>query len=202
MSSLDRATLREWLSLELDDALDSDQRRQLHRHLESDPELRRERASLARLDVLLTASRAPVRAGFAHQVVSSLPVAGWEARHPRSWRLAVALLLLLGGGAAALVGVGSARLMPGSPFLGAVGAVMDLFTAAALTGAGLLAASWKGLGLALGQLAAGSTASLVAFAVLVVCLNLLFVMLLRGKARAAVAATRGPQRGGRARGRR
>lgn len=182
-----RETAREWLNLELDGRLSPDLLARLETALAVEPHLVRERTELARLDRLLAASRVPVDSQLRRRVMADLPAAGWEARSSKSWRAAVALLLLLGGAAAALVGMGSARLVPASPFLGAVSAVADLFTAAALTGAGLLAASWKGLGLALGELAGGSVTGIAALAVLVLCLNLLFFSLLRGATRAAVA---------------
>jgi hypothetical protein len=182
---MDRETAQEMLNHELDGRLSAAEARALGERLAADPALARERAELQRLEHLLGASRIGVVGGFRRRVMESLPAAGWEARHPRSWRFAVALLVLLGGASAALVGAGSARLAPGGSLVGALVAVADLFKAAALAGGGLVAASWKGLGLALGELVAGSPAAVAVFALLVLSLNLLLVALLRGSARAA-----------------
>lgn len=196
---MERETAREWINLELDGQLPPSESSRLQEDLAADPGLAREREELLRLDQLLVASRVAVDARFKAQVMGSLPAAGWEARHPRSWRFALALLLLMGAGAAALVGMGSARLVPQSPFLGAVGAVTDLFVAATLAGAGMLAASWKGLGLALGALAGESVTGIVVLGVLVLSLNLLFISLLRSATRAATVTSDGRREGGRRR---
>lgn len=190
MATPDLNELRDWLQLELDGRLDPRQRRELAQELDRRPELAAERRRLAALDRLLEESQQPVRPDFRSQVMSALPAAGWEARHPRTWRWAIALLVLLGGSSAALLGVGSARQDPSIPFGGAVAAMADLFTRAALVGAGLLAASWKGVGLAVGEVLSGSVATAVALSILVVSLNLLFVALLRRSRRSIAVETR------------
>lgn len=186
--SYDPNMLHELLDQEAEGELSSTQRAELAQALAAEPALERERRELAALNRLLASGRVPVRHGFAQQVVKALPAAGWEARHPRSWRLAVALLLVLGAASAALVGAGSARFAPTSPFLGAVAAVGDLFSTAALAGAGLLAASWKGIGLAMRELASGSWVSAVVLGLLVVSLNVLLFLQLRSSRRQAAAA--------------
>jgi hypothetical protein len=69
-------------------------------------------------------------------------------------------------------------------------AIGGLFRAAVLAGAGLLAASWKGVGLVFERVIS-SPASLGAFGFLVLCLNLLLISLLRRK-RPAPAAEGAP----------
>ena len=196
MASIDPGTLREWLDLEVEGELSERERGLLERELAADRDLARERQDLARLHSLLADSDVPVRPGFAREVMKSLPAAGWEARHPRNWWVAVALLVILGGGAAMLVGAGSARLAPESPFLGAVLAVADLFRAAALAGAGMLAASWKGVGLVLGASLGGSILALLAVSGVVIGLNVfLFREIARARrrlAREAVGQRPGP----------
>ena len=177
----------EWLSHELDGALDARERGQLEASLASDAKLRQERLEWKRLDSLLASSQLPVEADFRRRVMASLPAAGWESRHPRSWRWAVAILLLLGGSSAALVGAGSARAAGGGAMFGAARSVLDLFVSSALAGAGLLAASWKGIGVAMGDLFA-KPASFIGLALFVVLLNLLFLSLLRGGRRTAQPA--------------
>ena len=51
----------------------------------------------------------------------------------------------------------------------------ELFGSAALAGAGLLAASWSGVGLALGEILSRSTMGLVAFGVFVLGIDCLFL---------------------------
>lgn len=180
--------LYDWLHLDLDDRLGAEQRDLLRAALRRDPSLARERRELARLDSMLTDSRVPVGPEFTQQVMSALPPAGWEARHPRGWSFAAGLLLLLGSLSAALVGMGSARVQEGGSFLTALAAVGDMFRSAALAGAGLLGASWKGLGLAMGDLLAGSLGSVVALGALVLCLNVLFISLWKGTVRLLATA--------------
>lgn len=192
MASIDPGTLREWLDLDVEGELPERERALLERELAADRDLARERSELANLHSLLRESAIPVRPGFQVQVLKSLPAAGWEAQHPRSWWLAVALLLILGGGAAMLVGAGSARLAPESPFLGAVLAVAELFRAAALAGAGMLAASWKGVGLALSASLGGSILGIAAFSALVIGLNVfLFREIRRSRRKLAAQAAPG-----------
>ena len=57
-------------------------------------------------------------------------------------------------------------------------AVFDLFRSSLVAGAGLLDASWRGLGLALGRLFDGSWLNLVAFGVFVLGVDALFLRLL------------------------
>lgn len=183
MRKLDPETCREWLNLELDGALRPAERRELAAYLASHPELRAVGRELAAMDRLLREERVPVRAGFRGRVMAELPASAWEARHPRSWWLVAALLVVVGGASAALLGIGSAATRPEVPFAGALGAVADLFGTALVAGAGLLAASWKGVGLALTELLSRSAAGIVVFVVGVVFLNLLFLALVRGSAR-------------------
>ena len=93
-----------------------------------------------------------------------------------------------------LAGVSTAQLHPGAPFLAALGAVADLMVAAALAGAGLLGASWSGVGLALGEIFAGSKGTLAAFAGLVVGLNLVLFLLLRRRPAAVKSGAVGRER--------
>jgi len=136
------------------------------------------------LDELLAAGRVPVREGFQARVMASLPAAGWEAARspvhsPAAWRWPAAALAALLAATAALVGWASPHLAPGGSFAGALAALGDLFATSALAGAGLLGASWQGIGMvtseALGEIPGG----LVAFTILVVCLNLLLIALVR-----------------------
>jgi anti-sigma factor RsiW len=165
---------RDLLQMQADGELSRLEAQQLDRHLASCAGCRRERRELARLDELL---------------VAALPSAAWESRHPASWAAGVALVLGLGGGAFALT---SGAGVSASPLAEIFVAVLDLFRSSLLAGAGLLDASWRGLGLALGRLFDGSLVNLVAFGILVLGVDALFLRLLlktRRRVRRA-AATR------------
>ena len=147
----------------------------LDRHLASCAACRAERRELARLDELLAAASVPVRPEFRDEVVAALPSAAWESRHPASWAAGVALAVLLGGGAFALT---SGAGVTTSPLAEIFVAVFDLFRSSLVAGAGLLDASWRGLGLALARLFDGSWINLAAFAVFVIGVDALFLRLL------------------------
>jgi anti-sigma factor ChrR (cupin superfamily) len=185
MKMPDHETLQEWLSLDQDGALKPAERTLLADHVAVCDACRRHRDQLVALDRLLAAERLPVRPKFRQMVMASLPPAGWEARAPRTWRLPAAAVVLFGSMAAALAVSGSgAGNAPGfAPLL----AVAEMLQAATLAGAGLLNASWKGLGMVVGDVIA-SPASMAMFAFLVICLNLLVISLVRRR-RPAAAAT-------------
>jgi anti-sigma factor RsiW len=192
MNRPDHSTYREWLNLEADGLLAGAERGLLEEHLTACGDCRRERQELAALAALIERSAVPVRSDFRDTVMASLPAAGWEARSPRTWRFPAAVFVLLGGLAAALMVAGSSAEPSGLTALLAVG---GMFQAAALAGAGLLAASWKGVGL-LVEKVISSPVSLGAFGFLVLCLNLLLFSLTRRR-RPAGAARDGSTKGGR-----
>jgi anti-sigma factor RsiW len=181
MNRPDHHTYREWLHLDADGTLPGEERARLAEHLASCTECRRERADLSALEGLLRRSAIAVRPDFRTAVLASLPAAGWEARVPRAWRFPAAVVVLLGSLAAALVVAGSASASPGLSALLAVG---GMFRAVALAGAGLLAASWKGIGLVFEEMIS-SPMSLGAFGFLVLSLNLLLISLIRRRRPAA-----------------
>jgi anti-sigma factor RsiW len=186
MSRPDHSTYREWLNLDADGSLGSGERALLDEHLAACADCRRERREIESLDGLLRSEALPVRADFQAAVMSALPTAGWEARSPRAWRFTAAVILLLGGFAAALLIAGSA---PAPSGLGALAAVASMLQASAVAGAGLLGASWMGIGLVLDKVIA-SPVSLGAFGLLVLCLNLFLVSLIRRKRPATALARR------------
>lgn len=177
----------EWIYLDADGGLEPAERAQLDRHLLSCAECRREKDELPALFDLLSSDRVPLADDFTDRVMSSLPAAGWEARHPRSWVAAAIALVVLVGLSAGLVVSSSA------PAAGPLAAVIDLFAAAATAGAGLLAASWQGLGMAVGELVGGSALQTGVFALFVLCLDVLFVrFLMRSWRREAPARSESP----------
>lgn len=190
MREIDDNTLQEWLHLEMDGRLTALERQRLAAWAAEDAERQAERTRLARLGDLLAASRVETAPGFTAQVMARLPAAGWEARHPRSWAWPLALLALLGSLAAAFAGLAAGRLEPASPVLSALAAVGGLLGASLAAGAGLLSASWQGLGIAVSGLLAGRPANWIAFVVLVVGIDLLLLRLLRRRRAAEPAAAR------------
>jgi anti-sigma factor RsiW len=192
MNQPDCATVREWLSLDADGELPPERHRRLEQHLESCAGCAAERRDLERLQQALAGARLAVRPDFRQSVMAALPAAGWEGRAPRAWRLPVAVFALLAAAAALVLGATSPAAGIASSALGALAAVAGLLEASALAGAGLLAASWKGVGLIVAELLA-SPLLLGAFLVLIVCLNLLLFSLLRR--RRPAAATRAIARG-------
>ncbi len=184
MNRPDHSTYREWLNLDADGMLAEEERARLEEHLVGCEECRREREELLAFERLLQRSAVPVRPDFADSVMAALPPAGWEGRAPRTWRFpaAVAAMLMLMAG---LMFAGSSVAPSG---LAAVSAVGGLIRAAALAGAGLLGASWKGIGIVVEEVIS-SPVSLGAFGFLVLCLNLLLISLVRRRRPSAASAS-------------
>jgi anti-sigma factor RsiW len=179
---------RDLLQIQADGELSRLEGQRLERHLSGCAACRAERRELARLDELLGAASVPVRPGFRDEVMAALPDAAWQSRHPTSWAAGAVLALLLGGGAFVLT---SGAGVTSSPLAEIFVAVFDLFRSSLVAGAGLLDASWRGVGLALGRLFDGSLLNLVAFGVFVIGVDALFLRLLlktRRKVRQAAAA--------------
>ena len=194
MNRPDHSTFREWLNLDADGSLAPGERARLHEHLAGCDECRREREELAAFQRLFERSALPVRSGFADSVMAALPHAGWEGKSPRTWTFplaAAAMLMLVAGFVVAGSTSGTA---PSG--LAALDALGGMLRAAALAGAGLLGASWKGIGLIVEDIIS-SPVSLGAFGFLVVCLNLLLVSLVRRRRPSAAPASASVGRGGR-----
>lgn len=179
MTTANHETVQGWLQLQLDGELPTLYRGQLAQHLESCAVCRREAERLGAMSRLLDDTRVPVAEGFSQRVLDDLPGAAWEARRPRAWIAAVAAFVLLASGSAILLSFGGAVVG-----LGPLGAVASMLERAILAGAGLLTASWRGLGLALSDLWSTSPLGGVALGMLVVALNLLLWRAVRGRARA------------------
>jgi anti-sigma factor RsiW len=184
MDSSDHSTYRDSLYQDRDGSLTADQKSRLQQHLSSCPECQTEEAQLDALEGLLTRSRLSVAADFRDGVLAALPPAGWEARHPRTWSFPAAVFLLFGGIATAIFGSGGSHVGRSPSGVSALVAVAEMFHATMLAGAGLLAASWKGLGMVVASMLSSST-SLGAFGVFVLCLNLLLLSLIKKRRPAA-----------------
>ena len=181
--------LREWVQMEFDGELENGRRADLEAHLAVCPECAAERASLARFGQALRQARVEVRPDFLSAVLAALPSAGWEARSPRSWAWPAALFVVFAVAAASLLRLSGAGGADQGPVLGALAALADLVATSVQTGAGLLTASWRGVGLAIRDLFGGSLVRMAIFGFGVLCLNLLFFRLLR-RPTAAEAHTR------------
>lgn len=183
------------VDMAVDDSLPHGERVALRERLAGDEALRREERELGRLRGLLAAGRVAARPGFTEEVMAALPeTAPWARRPLLGWRTAVAALAAMVALAVGLLGVGGARLQPASPLFAAARAVVDFAASAALSGAGMLAASWRGVGMAV-QAALDLPATVV-FGIGVVAINALLVMLLRRsrRRRAVVRAAAGHPR--------
>lgn len=156
-------------------------------HVAGCAECQKESRDLREVHQLLSASVVQPREGFTGEVMRALVPAPWEARAVVVWRWPFALLLALGGIAAVLLGGAAAELEPASGSFAAFVALARLLESAALAGAGLLGASWRGLGSGLGFWLAASKTHLAIAGGLLVALNLLFVRLLRPAPRNAAA---------------
>ena len=174
MRQPDHITFRELLYLEPDGELNAGDRSRLKQHLAVCADCRRERQELTVFNELMKDSTIPVDEPFTQKVMEGLPAAGWETRSPRTWVAALAVVLLLAIGAAMLIGTASEDVVSTLP-LAAASAVWELLTSSALAGAGMMAASWKGLGIAFQEVLGRSVWNMIAFGVIVVCLDLLLL---------------------------
>jgi len=186
MNRPDHSTFQEWLNLDADGRLAPEERARLEQHLAGCEECRLEREELAAFQGLFERSAVPVRSDFADSVMAALPHAGWEGRSPRTWQFPVAVAAMLMLVAGFLIAGSTSGAAPSG--LAALDAMGGMVRAAALAGAGLLGASWKGIGLIVEDVIS-SPVSLGAFGFLVLCLNLLLVSLVRRRKPAAAAAS-------------
>ena len=174
----------ESLDLDLEGELSPAHRDALETELAASPELRRERDLLTSLHAALAEDRISVRESFRDQVMASLPSTAWQAQGVRSWAAAAALTLALAASAVLVLGGGALAGLAEGAAVGTGVALVDFLAKTTLAGAGLLTASWRGVGFALEELIAESGLHLAGLAVLVLFVNLLFVSLLRRPAAA------------------
>jgi anti-sigma factor RsiW len=179
----------EWLDLEADGCLPEADRARLEIAMNENPEYRRELDRLRELRHAIEASRVEVRPEFTTRVMEALPVASWERAGRQGWGLAAAVVVALAAVSTVLLGTAGAAGGTG-PVFGVVAAIGQMLQASLLTGAGLLGASWRGVGLALQEILSVSPMTSVAFGAAVVAINLLFFRLLRREVRAPQLAGR------------
>ena len=185
MTHTDEATWQEWMDLDLDGGLETGQKARLATHLEKNAHLAEEHRCLGKLHALLEADRVEVCPDFTERVMERLPRASWEKAERRlpSWSLPVALVSIFGLAAAALLG---GSLAQESQIFGILSTVYAFLQATTLAGAGLLFATWRGVGFGLQEFFAGSQLSLVAFGAFVIGLDLLFLSYLKRRRPAEV----------------
>jgi hypothetical protein len=181
--SPDHTLYRDLLNLELDGCLTGGQQARLATHLASCPECAAERDRLRAMTALLQQSAIIVKPDFKQSVMASLPAAGWESRHPRTWSFPAAAFAALLVAGASLLGAGSARHGAAGSAYGVLAALGGLLRAAVVAGVGVTTASWRWSEMFVEQLLS-SPMSLTMFGVFVVCLNLvLFSLIRRGTGR-------------------
>jgi hypothetical protein len=174
MSVRDHTQFEQLLAERADQALADEQLPLLEEHLRSCSSCRAESLVQQRLQGALRALRVPVEEGFVDRVLVALPApaAGAPTRQP--WIVAVALMLALAGGAALL----SAGAQSISSPLATLAALAEFAGTTLLAGAGLLTASWQGLGLLVASFLQASLLNLVFAVVLLVALDWLLLRLL------------------------
>ena len=176
MTTMDREMVTELLDLDVDAGLGELERARLEDGLAAHDGLVAERRQLEALHVLMRESAIPVRPDFRDRVMAQLPSPAWQPSSVPPWALPLAMLLLTSVAGAFVLSFSTAS---AGPIAGTGVALFDFFQVTALAGAGLIAASWRGLGLGLEELIASSGMSLAALVVFVTCLNLLFFSMLR-----------------------
>ncbi len=189
METVDHAELASWMDLDAEGLLGGAEKTRLGEYLErvrtrSDAQARgleAERACWSRLHRALTEDHTEVRASFADDVMAAVDLEVWQKSSSQAWRLPLAMMLVFALGAAwSLAGVGVDH-----PVIGTGSAIADFMQTTALAGAGVAVATWRGAGMGLEEMLAGSPLNLAALAMLVLCVNLLFVSLMRRRHRPA-----------------
>jgi anti-sigma factor RsiW len=164
----------ELVYLEIDGELTRSETLELDSHASRCPECRAIRGEMSSLNSVLDEIKIEAHPRLARQVLDNLPPAAWEMRRPASWRVAAAAFVGLLAAASALT-FQSEPLGEALPWIGTLTAMAELFRSAALAGAGLLTASWSGVGLALGEILSRSRVGFVVFGVFVLGVDCLFL---------------------------
>jgi len=180
-------TWKEWIDQDLEGQLASSDKELLGQLDEADQRIAAERQALASLHQMLGESRIEVRSGFSAQVMQALPKAWWEREVATGglarWVLPLAMMFALAFGAAGVL----ASADEFGPLAGIGIALLDFIQVSILAGAGMLFATWRGLGFGLEHFMANSGLNLLALASAVGFLNLLFFSLLRRRVPVAEA---------------
>lgn len=167
--------VQELLYLEPDNELTAVEAKVVEAHIARCAECRSVRGEIAALDSLLTASRIEAHPDLASRVMDNLPPALWAMRRPGSWRAAAAVFVGLLGIAYVLTSQGQQPLGEALPWVATLTAMAELLRSAALAGAGLMSASWAGVGLALGDILSRSPFGFAMFGLFVLGVDVLFL---------------------------
>lgn len=165
---------QELLYLEPDGELTAAESRELEGHLGRCADCRAVRSELAALDTMMAEARIEAHPYLARRVMENLPSAEWAMRRPSSWRAAAVAFLALLGVAYALTSQGQ-QVGEALPWTATLSAMAELLGSAALAGAGLLSASWAGVGLALGDVLSRSPVGFAVFGLFVLGIDVLFL---------------------------
>ncbi|HVS12394.1 MAG TPA: hypothetical protein VMV46_00590 [Thermoanaerobaculia bacterium] len=138
--------------------------------LAADAELAAEERALRALFSQLESARVTVKPGFADGVMARLP----RRRRAFSWVLAASLLVLFAAG-----GLGLLRLAGVGGSLGVLSALGDFVATSLVAGAGLLGATWSGVGAAVREWLGPSPVTWGIAAAVLVSLGLLLLSLVR-----------------------
>jgi hypothetical protein len=180
----DSATWKSWVDLDLEGELRDEDKARLEALAGTEPRVQAERRALQQLHEMIGENRIEVRPGFTERVMAALPRAVWETRASSTglpaWALPLAAMLVLALGGAMLLGGAEEA----GRFTGVGLALLDFLQVTFLAGSGMLFATWRGVGFGLEQLFADSGMNLLAMVGGVVCLNLLFLSMLRRRPRA------------------
>jgi anti-sigma factor RsiW len=177
-------TRQEWLDAYVEGTLDAANEGRVAAELAADPRLAAEKAGWQALHRVLHEDRVAVREGFQQRVMAALPEPAWRPAASRGvYPALVAALLACALGATFLLSG-----LADQPLAGTGLALADFLQTTLLAGSGIAAATFVGLGFGLEEMFAQSGASLFAFGVMVLCLNLLFFSLLRRRGAATAAA--------------
>lgn len=169
----------QWVDQEFDGQLEGSDKARLEELAEADSRVVAEQQALASLYRRIGESKIEVQPGFSARVMKALPQAWWERKAAASdisrWVLPVAMMFALAFGAAGLLASAEGL----GPLAGVGIALLDFARVTILAGAGMLFATWRGVGFGLEHLMADSGFNLLALACAVGFLNLLFFSLLR-----------------------
>ncbi len=184
----DSATWKSWVDLDLEGELRAEDKARLDELAAAEPRVQAERRALESLHQMIEDDRIEVQPGFTARVMAALPRAWWERQRSSAglpvWALPLAMMLVLALGGALLLGGAEET----GRFAGVGLALLDFLQVTFLAGAGMLFATWRGVGFGLEQLIADSGMNLLAMVAAVVFLNLLLLSLLRRRPRVAQSA--------------
>lgn len=185
MDTIEQAGPSIWMDAEAEGLLGNEERARLDAYLATaDPkEVAGEREIWNQLHTVLREDCTAVRPSFQSDVMEAIDPTLWEKTPAGAWKLPLAMMLSLALGAAWMLG----GVATDHPVMGTGSVMADFVQSTFLAGAGVTVAMWRGVGMGLEEMLAGSSFSWAAMLLLVVSINLLFVSLLRRRSSPAQA---------------